>query len=174
MYPLKHTPLIRLFPYLCCFLKCCKLKPNLRRADERDTFFGQHSESLAQGSEVLADSFKDDDYRLDKVIKESKGKAYEGTDFVQDSMAKFNHENEAKAKSSEKTHDPMALYGFGVTAYFKLLTALIFVLVILSLKAAAIAYLYHEYDNETDLSTASAMGKLVYTSSMAKMPQAST
>lgn len=66
----------------------------------------------------------------------------------------------------------MALYGFGVTAYFRLLSSLIFVFWILSLKAAVIMYIFNQYDSETDLSTSSSMGKLVYGLSMSKMPLA--
>ena len=66
----------------------------------------------------------------------------------------------------------MLLYGFGVTAYFKLLVSLTIVFLILSLKAAAIMSIYHQFDVLTDLSNTSPMGKLVYSFSMSKMPHA--
>jgi len=84
-------------------------------------------------------------------------------------MAKFNHDEQTRAKSGEKKQNPMALYGFGVTAYFKLLSSLIFVFIILSLKAVVIMHIYHSYDSSTDLATTSAMGRLVYGLSMSKM-----
>ena len=87
-------------------------------------------------------------------------------------MEKFNHDETTKSLTNEKKQDPMALYGFGVTAYFKLLSSLIFVFIILSLKAAVIMHIYHSYDSSTDLDTASAMGRLVYGLSMSKMYQA--
>jgi len=68
----------------------------------------------------------------------------------------------------------METYGFGVVAYFNLLRSLIFVLIICTIKAFVIMYLYGQSDNEIDLSTAGGMGKLIYPASMSHMSQAST
>jgi hypothetical protein len=37
-HPLKHTPLHALFPYLCCWLRCCK---SMGRSHEGDVFAGE-------------------------------------------------------------------------------------------------------------------------------------
>lgn len=86
MYPLKQTPLTRLLPWVCCCMKVRK-KPaqynqlgDMKRASVADD----------EGDEgVTAEDFEDDNQRLDKFIHESKGKPYKGTDFIEDSVEKF-------------------------------------------------------------------------------------
>lgn len=91
MYPLKNTPLMDLFPYLCCFLRYFQSKPYLRDPSQRGQFFGIQSEQTEFNTLTMEESFKVYDDRLKKVIKMSSDKEYEGTDFIQDSIAKFTH-----------------------------------------------------------------------------------
>ena len=160
MYPLKSTPLTQLFPYLCCILK--------RKGFSNVVGMAMLDDTDKEADADAEESFRDDDERLNKVIRDAGMKPYTGTDFVKDSADKYS----TNEKRHQSDADPMMQYGFGVVAYFKLLTSMIWVLLILSIKGFFIMGLYAQFKIRIDLSSASSIGRTVFTSSLGRLPRA--
>ena len=113
MYPLKHTPLHRLFPRLCCCIKLCQQNSNFMRSIS----FRKVDASEAQ-DEL---DFDDDNQRLDDIATKYGAGSYQGTNFIDDCMEKYEKQDDALSKAKDENHDPMEAYGYGVVAYFTLL-----------------------------------------------------
>jgi hypothetical protein len=76
----------------------------------------------------VLEEIEDTNQRLDQMISEKGGKAYEGTPMVPKKSSKPKI-----IGGNEKTEDPFNDFGFGIVAYFKLLYSLLGVFFIISL-----------------------------------------
>lgn len=84
MYPLKHTPLRRLFPKLCCCISFCLRNS---KAEGSLSFKKLNTTDVADKEDEL--DFDDDNKRLDNIATKYNAGTYRGTDFIEDCMQKY-------------------------------------------------------------------------------------
>ena len=135
LHPLSETPLVQLFPRaLCCLRRCSRKAAEAANPEHRAL-------SAAEAADVH--HLKTVDRRLSKIIKKSGFPKYEGTDALEDDerideeklrggrrSVKSGHGGDGRP-GAEAEPDPFSGYGFGVIAYFSLLSNLIAVYVVI-------------------------------------------
>lgn len=141
LHPLYRMPVIEVLPYLC--YPCRKSKRNKKAAvEEQAPLVSENSrrDSLI----MLQEEIMDTDNRLNNIISnKAKAKEYEGTNFVQDELeSKMEIMNQFNNPKAENDSDPFNGFGFGITAYFKMLRYLIFTYALMSVLAFGTIFLY--------------------------------
>jgi len=81
-----------------------------------------------------------EDQVLDELEKESNVR-YQGTDFYTD--AKVTHKQRMRELQHDEDEDPYEVFGYGITAYFKMLEILIKLFIGMVILMAPITFLYY-------------------------------
>jgi hypothetical protein len=128
----------QVLPWLCC---CCKLRKT--KHDDHD-----HFSALLQTNEIQ--DAQEIDERLEKIIRESEAKQYEGKD-----MLKFEKKrmesirlslSRCKREMKKKPKMPFSEYGPGITAYFHFLLYLLFTYAVLCIMIIPVIYIYRSHN----------------------------
>lgn len=117
-------PATKVFPMLGCLCFCSSNEPG----------------KVTKEAKALEGEIRDQDKRLDEIIKACGGKKYEGEDYVEEKL----EENGLKKDDDRKEDgsDVLKDYGFGIVAYFDILFSLFVIFCVLSIFSMALIFIY--------------------------------